>query len=72
MDVRNEIVARLDKLPPEMQEGVLRFVAYLVAPTHRGESGGGLRRFAGSLDPVSAQEMIRAVEEECERVNVGE
>jgi hypothetical protein len=44
----------------------------LVAPTPRGESGGCLRRFAGSLDPVSAQEMIRAVDEECERVNVGE
>jgi hypothetical protein len=72
MDVRNEIVARLDKLPTEMQERVLQFVTSLVAPTPRGESGAVLRRFAGSLDPVSAQEMIRAIDEECERVNAGE
>jgi len=72
MDVRNEIVARLDKLPPETQERVLRFVVSLAAPAPKGESGAVLRRFAGSLDPVSAQEMIRAIDEECEQVNGGE
>lgn len=29
MDVKDEIVARIDKLPPDMQEQVLQFVASL-------------------------------------------
>ena len=69
MDIRDEIVARVDKLSLEMQEQVLRFVASLPAPALRGESGAALRRFSGFLDPVSAQEMTRAIEEECERVD---
>ena len=72
MCIRDEIVARVDKLPPEMQEQVLRFVASLPAPTPKGESGAVLRHFAGSLDPVSAQEMLRAIDQECERVDAGE
>lgn len=72
MDVRDEIVARLDKLSPEMQQQVLWFVASLAEPAPKGESGAALRPFAGSLDPVSAQEMIRAVEDECERVDATE
>ena len=43
MDVREEIVARVDKLPLEMQEEVLRFVASLAASTPKGESGAALR-----------------------------
>jgi hypothetical protein len=72
MCVRDEIVARIDKLPPEMQEQVLRFVASLAAPTPKGESGAVLRHFSGSLDPVSAQEMLRAIDQECEWVDAGE
>ncbi len=72
MDLRAEIVARVDKLPPEMQEQVFRFVASLEVPTSTGESGTALRRFSGSLDAVSAQEIARAIEEHCERVDVGE
>ncbi len=69
MELINEIVARLDKLPPEMQEQVLRFVASLTPPGANGEGGAIFRSFSGSLDPVSAREMIRAIEHECERVD---
>jgi hypothetical protein len=72
MCVRDEIVARVDKMPPEMQQQVLRFVASLAAPTPKGESGAALRHFSGSLDPVSAQEMLRAIDQECERVDASE
>ena len=72
MDLRDEIVARVETLPSEMQERVLQFVASLAAPPTKGESGSVLRRFSGSLDPVSAQEMVRAIEEECERVDASE
>lgn len=72
MDVRDEIVERIDKLSPEMQEQVLRFVASLRPSTLKGESGETLRRFSGSLDTASAREMIRAIEAECERADVRE
>jgi hypothetical protein len=72
MDVRDEIAARVDKLPPEMQDQVLRFVASLDAPVPKGERGADLRAFSGALDSVSAQEMIRAIEEECEQVDAGD
>ena len=64
MDVRDEIVARIDKMPPEMQSQVLRFVASLEAKTPKGEPGAGLRAFSGSLDPVSAREITSVIEEE--------
>ena len=72
MDFREELVARVEKLPPEMQEQVLRFVASLAAPGPTGEGGAILRHFSGSLDRVSAQEIAQAIEEHCERVDVGE
>jgi hypothetical protein len=72
MDLQNEIVARLGQLPPEMQEEVLRFVVSLTTPAAKGERGAMLRSFAGSLDPVSAREMIEAVQQECERVDACE
>jgi ADP-dependent phosphofructokinase/glucokinase len=72
MCVRDEIVARIDKLPSEMQERVLQFVASLAPPAQKGESGAVLRQFSGSLDPVSAQEMLRATEQDCERVDASE
>jgi hypothetical protein len=72
MELRNEIVARIDKLPPEMQEQVLRFITSLTPSTAVGERGAMLRSFSGSLDDVSAQEMTRVIERECERVDAGE
>ena len=72
MQVRDEIVARVDSLPPEMQERVLQFVNSLHTPTPKGEPGFALHAFAGSLDSVSAEEMMQAIEEECERVDEGE
>ena len=71
MDIRHEIVTRVDKLPPEMQERVLEFVASLAASAPKGESGATLRQFSGSLDAVSAQQMMQSIEEECERIDAG-
>ncbi len=72
MDVKDEIAAEVDKLPVDLQEQVLRFVVTLVQSAPKGESGSELRRFAGCLDPVSAEEMKQAIEEGCERVDTGE
>jgi hypothetical protein len=72
MSARDQIIARVDKLSPELQDQVLRFVAGLAAPALKGERGADLRPFSGSLDPDSAREMMRAIEEECERVDGGD
>jgi hypothetical protein len=68
MDVRQEIARQVEKLPPDMQEQVLRFVASL-SPSAPGENGARLRQFASSLDSVSARQMMLAIDEECERVD---
>jgi hypothetical protein len=72
MDVRAEITKHVEKLPPAMQEQVLRFVTSLTASAPAGDGGANLRQFSHSLDAVSAREMINAIEEECERVDAGE
>jgi hypothetical protein len=63
------IAKQVEKLPPDMQEQVLQFVASLSASAPVGEKGTRLRRFSPSLDSVSARQMIQAIEEECEQVD---
>ena len=72
MDVSQEIAKQVEKLPPDMQEQVLRFVASLSTSAPAGENGARLRQFSSSLDSVSARQMIQAIEEECEQVDAGE
>jgi len=69
MDIRAEIAERVDKLPPDLQEEVLRFVSSLETAPQSGQPGSALRRFSGYLDPESAREMTDAIEEGCERVD---
>jgi len=72
MDVIQEIAKQVEKLPSEMQEQVLRFVASLSTSTPTGQSGERLRQFSSSLDSVSARQMRQAINEECERVDASE
>ncbi|MEP7364285.1 MAG: hypothetical protein ABI972_13610 [Acidobacteriota bacterium] len=72
MDVPQEIAKRVEQLPPHMQAQVLRFVASLTAAAPIGENGAALRHFSRSLDPVSAQQMMEAIDKECERVDASD
>ena len=72
MDIKAKILARVDELPPEMQEQVLRFADSLARPLPMKQQGSTLRSFAGSLDAGSAREMARAIEEECECVDASQ
>jgi hypothetical protein len=72
MDVRQEIAKQVEKLPPDKQEQVLRFVSSLSVPAPVGENGARLRQFSSSLDSVSARQMIQAIDEECEQVDSGQ
>ena len=69
MDFEREIAKKVEKLPPDMQEKVLRFVTSLSVSELTGEKGVALRPFSSSLDSVSARQMIQAINEECERVD---
>jgi hypothetical protein len=59
----------VDKLPPDLQEQVLRYVSALGTATPNGQSGASLRQFAGYLDQGAARDMAEAIEEGCERVD---
>jgi hypothetical protein len=67
MDVKEEIARQVDRLPPDMRDQVLQFVTSLAASA-RGPNGATLRQFASSLDTISAQQMMQAIEEECGRL----
>jgi hypothetical protein len=72
LDIAAEIARQIERLPPEMQEEVLRFASALASSARVGENGAALKQFASSLDPLSAREMVEAIEEGCERVDAGE
>jgi hypothetical protein len=70
--IKEQILSDLDRLSPEEQTRAAEFVHGLASRTPRGIPGRDLRRFAGILDPESAREMIEAIEEGCERVDLDE
>ena len=70
MDVKQEIAKHVETLPPQLQERVLEFITSLPPCPIVGEHGTSLRKFSSSLDHVSAQQMMQAIDEECERVDV--
>ncbi len=72
MDVLQEIVRKVDKLPPDAQERVLRFAASLSTAEPVGEPGVNFLPFAGTIDAESLREMEEAIEEECERIDASE
>jgi hypothetical protein len=62
MNIGQEIARRVETLPAELQERVLRFVASLTASAQAGERGSGLRQFSSSLDSVkSPRRLTRSV-----------
>jgi hypothetical protein len=67
--IRDELLARLDQLPVELQRRVISFADALVLSNPKGTPGRDLVRFAGILDDESAREMQEAIEDGCERVD---
>jgi hypothetical protein len=72
MDLRQEIAKRIEELPADLQERVLRFVASLSASSPPGENGARLRQFSSTIDSLSARQMTQAIEEECERIDASQ
>ncbi|MDA8021310.1 MAG: DUF2281 domain-containing protein [Thermoanaerobaculia bacterium] len=67
--LKNDILDRLDRLPPDLQQRVVDFADALVASEPRGVPGARLLRFAGTIDPQSLQEMEQAIKEDCEQID---
>jgi hypothetical protein len=68
--IKKQILDDLDQLSPEMQKRAADLVHRLISPLPQGASGRDLLRFAGTLDDASAREMIEAIEQGCERVDL--
>ncbi|MEI8371624.1 MAG: hypothetical protein WCJ35_02195 [Planctomycetota bacterium] len=66
--VRSELLKKVELLSPPLQQQVLDYTSTLVS-----EAGKGKKDFLalwGTLDLVAAEEMIRAIEEGCEKVDL--
>ena len=72
MDVPQEITKRVQVLPAELQDQVLRFIDALSQAPAAGLPSVELLPFAATLDPESARQMSEAIEEECEQIDPGD
>jgi hypothetical protein len=68
----DEVVEQLKVMPQPLQRQVLEFVRSLVKTEVRGTAGQQLLRFAGSILPDDLQLMSKAIEQDCERIDVDE
>lgn len=67
--LKDDILDRLGRLPPDLQRRVVDFADALAASEPRGVPGSKLLRFAGTIDKDSLREMAEAIEEGCERID---
>jgi hypothetical protein len=67
-----EIERQLETMPLETQQQVLSYIKTLPHPTLKGVEGKTLRPFFGILSDEDANEMMKAIEEGCERVDLNE
>ena len=70
--IREQILNDLDRLSAENQERAATLVHSLVAALPKGASAEDLLQVAGTLDAESAREMMEAIEDGCERVDLDE
>lgn len=70
--VKEQILSDLDRLSPEEQHRAAELVHGLVTPLPKGASVEDLLSVAGTLDDQAAREMMKAIEEGCERVDLDE
>jgi hypothetical protein len=70
--IKEQILKDLDQLSPEQQRRAAELVHDLISSLPTGTSGRDLLRFAGTMDSESVSEMMKAIEEGCERVDLDE
>ncbi len=68
-DVRDEILGHLDGFTLEQQQKVLEIVRSMASRPPIGVPGSSLLHYAGTLSKEEADEMMRVIEEQCERID---
>jgi hypothetical protein len=71
-ELRSELLKQLDQLPLTRQGEVLQFARSLTEPPVRGVSGDKLLRFAGTMTNEEAEEFLKSIDEDCERIEPNE
>ncbi|MDI6729165.1 MAG: hypothetical protein QMD44_09620 [Thermodesulfovibrionales bacterium] len=67
--IKDNLIAQLDKLPYDLQLRVLDFAKTLIP---KGVDGKSLLRFEGAILADDLQLMSKAIEDGCEKVDIGE
>lgn len=67
--IKDDLMTEIEGLPPELLHLVLAFVRSLAV---KGVSGKSLLRFEGSIPSEDLEQMSRAIEEGCEKVDTSE
>jgi len=70
--IKYDIEQQLARLPDELQRRVLDYAVALASGRREGTKGSDLLKYAGSISREDAQEMIQAIEENCERIDYNE
>ena len=65
---QNELLKQIDQLPSDMQKQVLIYAKSLSSSGPLGTPGREFLRLAGTMSVEDAQEMLKAIEEDCERI----
>ena len=67
--IRDNLIAQLDKFSPDIQLRGLDFVSALIP---KGIAGKSLLKFEGAIPVEDLKLMSAAIEEGCEKVDIGE
>jgi hypothetical protein len=70
--IQSELLKEVEQLPPPLQQKVVDFAHSLAQPRPRGTPGDELLQFAGIMTPSEADEFLRGIEQDCERVDPNE
>jgi hypothetical protein len=66
------LLKEIDQLPPALHRRVLDFARAPADSTPQGVPGDTLLQFAGTMTPAEADEFLRGIEEDCERIDRNE
>jgi hypothetical protein len=66
--LQSELLKQIDQLPSELQRQVLLYAKSLSSSRPRGTLGRELLHLAGTISDEDAQEMMKAIEGDCERI----
>jgi hypothetical protein len=70
--IQSELLKEVGQLAPTLQRKVVDFARSLAQSRPRGTPGKQLLRFAGTMTHEEAQEFLKAIEEDCERIDPDE